>query len=265
MHPTRSPRVERLADGVEIWLGDCRSCIEQIGAVDHVLMDPPYEAHMHAAKRGKKTFGAQRKIRTDGHANPPPVDFSSIDGLREVVVKPLVSLCSGWFVAFCTPEGIAPWRDAIEAAGARYKRACFWTKPDSAPQFNGQGPAFAVEPFVTAWCGTGVSRWNGGGRRNWFTHPTNQPDREGTHPTEKPVPLMSEIVGLFTSAGQKILDPFMGAGTTGVAAVRAGRQFAGIEIDPKYFAIAARRISAALTQTDMFIEIPKPHRAEPML
>ena len=120
MHPTRSPRVERLADGVEIWLGDCRSCIEQIGAVDHVLMDPPYEAHMHAAKREKKTFGAQRRIRTDGHANPPPVDFSSIDGLREVVVKPLVSLCSGWFVAFCTPEWIAPWRDAIEAAGARY-------------------------------------------------------------------------------------------------------------------------------------------------
>ena len=263
-----TPTVERLADGVELWLGDCRDCFEQIGLVDHVLMDPPYESHMHKAKAaasGRKAFGAKRRIRTDGHANPPPVDFSSIDGLREVVVEPLVKSCSGWFIAFCTPEGISPWRDAIEAADARYKRACFWVKTDGAPQFNGQGPAFAVEPFVTAWCGKGVSRWNGGGRRNWFVHATNQPDRDGNHPTEKPLPLMSEIVALFTSPDERILDPFMGSGTTGVSAVRAGRRFVGVETDPKYFAVAARRIQAALRQTDMFVEIAKPIRQEAML
>jgi site-specific DNA-methyltransferase (adenine-specific) len=261
--PSRSLRLE-IADGVELWRGDCRNIFAKIGTVSHVIFDPPYERHMHDAKREKKIYGAQRRIRTDGHANPPPVDFASIDGLREIIVKPLVAMCDGWFIAFCTPEGIAAWRDAIEAAGARYKRACFWDKPDSAPQFNGQGPAFGVEAFVTAWCGRGVSRWNGGGRRNLFSHPTNQPDREGTHPTEKPVPLMAEIVALFTNPGDVVFDPFMGSGTTGVACARAGHRFIGCEIDQRYFEVAERRIRQALAQADLFVDVPEP-RQEAML
>ena len=54
-----------------------------------------------------------------------------------------------------------------------------------------------------------------------------------------------------------ILDPFMGSGTTGVAAVKLGRKFIGIEIEPKYFDIACKRISDALKQPDMFVEQPK--------
>src|SRR5262249_42017999 len=53
-----------------------------------------------------------------------------------------------------------------------------------------------------------------------------------------------------------ILDPFMGSGTTGVAAVKLGRRFVGIEIDPGYFDIACRRIDDALKQPDMFVEVP---------
>jgi site-specific DNA-methyltransferase (adenine-specific) len=67
-----------------------------------------------------------------------------------------------------------------------------------------------------------------------------------TVPREKPI------------GHQGWLDPFMGSGTTGVAAVKLGRKFIGIEIEPKYFDIACRRISEALKQPDMFIEKPKP-------
>jgi hypothetical protein len=56
---------------------------------------------------------------------------------------------------------------------------------------------------------------------------------------------------------ETILDPFMGSGTTGVAAVKLGRKFIGIEIEPKYFDIARRRISTALAQPDLFIETPR--------
>ena len=59
-----------------------------------------------------------------------------------------------------------------------------------------------------------------------------------------------------------ILDPFMGSGTTGVAAVKLGRKFIGIEIEEKYFSIACRRISQALAQPDMFVEPPKPAKQE---
>jgi site-specific DNA-methyltransferase (adenine-specific)/modification methylase len=55
-----------------------------------------------------------------------------------------------------------------------------------------------------------------------------------------------------------ILDPFMGSGTTGVAAVKLGKRFIGIEVEPKYFDIACRRIAEATKQTDLFIEKPKP-------
>jgi site-specific DNA-methyltransferase (adenine-specific) len=119
---------------------------------------------------------------------------------------------------------------------------------------NGQGPAFAVEPFVTSWCAPGYSRWNGGGRRNMFQHPTNQSDRDGRHPTEKPLSLFAELIGLFTDPGQLICDPFMGSGTTGLACIKRGRRFVGIEKDPKYFDIACERIDFAARQPDMFGE-----------
>lgn len=253
----RMVTTETIAEGVVLHLGDCREILPGLES-DACITDPPYEAHMHAAKRGVKVYGAQRRIRTDGHANPPPVDFASIDGIRAEVAPMMVKGCNGWLLAFCTPEGVAPWRDAIEAAGAKYKRACFWDKPDSAPQFNGQGPAMAVEAFVSAWCGKGHSRWNGGGRRNIFRHMTKQSDRHGVHPTEKPVSLMCELVELFTNAGEMVTDPFMGSGTTGVACVKLGRRFTGIEVEQKYFDIARKRISDALKQQDFFIEKPAP-------
>lgn len=85
------------------------------------------------------------------------------------------------------------------------------------------------------------------------------------HPTEKPVGLMKWCIEQIPPPALRILDPFMGSGTTGVAAVKLGRKFTGIEIEPKYFDIACRRISEALKQPDMFIESPKPAKQEAML
>ena len=76
---------------------------------------------------------------------------------------------------------------------------------------------------------------------------------------------MAEIVSLFTNAGDIVLDPFMGSGTTGIACVQAGRRFIGIENNPKYFALAERRITDALAQADLFVEVPVPAKQEAML
>jgi hypothetical protein len=85
---------------------------------------------------------------------------------------------------------------------------------------------------------------------------------EWGHPTEKPLDLMKWCILQIPPPATLILDPFMGSGTTGVAAVKLGRKFIGIEIEPKYFDIACRRISEALKQPDMFIEKPKPAKQE---
>ena len=78
------------------------------------------------------------------------------------------------------------------------------------------------------------------------------PVQQRSHPTQKPVGLMRWCINFLPDA-KTILDPFMGSGTTGVAAVQMGRKFIGIEREPKYFDIACSRIEQAQRQGDMFI------------
>jgi DNA modification methylase len=80
-----------------------------------------------------------------------------------------------------------------------------------------------------------------------------------THPTQKPVALMAWCIDRLKKA-QTILDPFMGSGTTGVAAIQMGRKFIGIEREPKYFDIACKRIEQAQAQGQMFA--PEPIKQE---
>ena len=72
------------------------------------------------------------------------------------------------------------------------------------------------------------------------------------HPTEKPVGIMERLISVVSGSGETILDPFMGSGTTGVAAVKNNRDFIGIEVDPAFFDIACRRIEDAQRQQRMF-------------
>jgi DNA modification methylase len=84
------------------------------------------------------------------------------------------------------------------------------------------------------------------------------------HPTQKPVALMEWCLGFLPNA-ETILDPFMGSGTTGVACVKLGRKFTGIELDEGYFDIACKRIEDAYKQPDMFVAPPAKPVQEAML
>ena len=249
---TAAKRVEFIGDCIMIE-GDCLEVMPQIGKVDHVVTDPPYEASLHAAKAHLSD------LRKDKGPELKEINFTAIDEIRSDVVRGAGGVCDGWFIAFCTVEGVWKWAEEINASPMKYKRACVWVKPDSTPQLNGQGPAQGAECFVTAWCGSGHAKWNAGGKRGVYRHCVNPSDRQGEHPTEKPWRLFAELATDFTNRGQTILDPFMGSGTTGVACVKTGRSFIGIELDPDYFDIACKRVREAYAQPDMFIaEKPKP-------
>jgi site-specific DNA-methyltransferase (adenine-specific) len=235
-----------------LYCGDCHDILPALQA-DHVISDPPYEDELHAA------IGRIR--RNDGREMIADLGFEGINATRHDISRLCVEASQGWCLLFTLAEGVREWRDALQAAGAKYDTCCAWVKPDSAPRFNGQGPARGFECFVTAWCAGGYRSWNAGGKRGIYRHTVNGPEREGTHPTEKPRALMAEIIGDFTNAGQTILDPFMGSGTTGVAAVQMGRRFIGIEREPKYFDIACRRIEEAQKQADLFIAAEPPRKA----
>ncbi len=78
------------------------------------------------------------------------------------------------------------------------------------------------------------------------------------HPSQKPAELMEHLIRTHTDEGDTILDPFCGSGTTGVACIRTGRNFIGIEINEEYADIARRRCEEAERQGDLFVNAPKP-------
>jgi DNA modification methylase len=88
--------------------------------------------------------------------------------------------------------------------------------------------------------------WNGMIRRGQ--------EERNEHPTQKPLGVMQWCIEQVPADAQTILDPFMGSGTTGVACAQLGRKFIGIEIEPKYFDIACKRIEAAYAQGRLFEE-----------
>jgi site-specific DNA-methyltransferase (adenine-specific) len=251
---------EEIIGDCRLILGDCLEVMPTLGDIGHVITDPPYEESLHKSKNSLSA-----PVRLDGGPDLQGLDFNSINEIREDVVRQVENICRGWFVAFCTIEGVAEWANVINASTLKYKRGCLWVKPDSTPQLNGQGPAQGAECFTVSWCGEGHARWNAGGKRGVYTHLTNQPDRTGLHPTEKPVPLMVEILNDFTSDKETILDPFMGSGTTGVACAKMGRKFIGIELEEKYFDIACKRIEEAYKQPDLFVSPPEKPVQEELL
>jgi site-specific DNA-methyltransferase (adenine-specific) len=187
-----------------LYLGDCLEVMPMLGAVDHVICDPPYEAILHKSKQ-QRSAG-----RYDAGPNLLGLDFDCIDPIRDAFVTVATDACGGWFIAFCTAEGVARWAEPINASAMKYKRACVWVKPDCTPQLNGECPAMGAEMFVCAWAGEGRSKWNSGGKRGVYTHLVNNPDRTGLHPTEKPVSLMAELLTDFTNEGQTICDSVHG-------------------------------------------------------
>jgi site-specific DNA-methyltransferase (adenine-specific)/modification methylase len=86
-----------------------------------------------------------------------------------------------------------------------------------------------------------------------FSHPVGR--ILNGHPSEKPLQLMRWTIETVKAFGT-ILDPFMGSGTTGVAAIQLGRKFIGIEREPKYFDIACQRIEQAVAQGQLFTPEP---------
>lgn len=219
-------REEILGDGhVRLLLGDCREVLPTLGKVDAVVTDPPYGTG--CAPRGGKTAGS---ISFDAVPNLPwdTLDVGWIDSISQSAIA-----------AFCHPA-TAP------ILGSKMKSDGLLIYVKSNPSPFGT----SIEACVT----------RGFGRRCPQHIEAYNAFNGQVHPTQKPLEVMEFVCR--RAPGNIILDPFMGSGTTGVAAVKLGRKFIGIEIHEPYFDIAVRRISDALKQPDMFIEKPKPPTQE---
>lgn len=219
-------RIECLAPGVTLHLGDCQEMLSRRDAVDCIITDPPYDKATHTGARSRKSL-SKSVIDFD------PVSTAQLAEYADSFCK----VARRWVVMTCAWQHAA----ALERAAVPLVRLGVWVKPNAAPQFTGDRPGMGWEA-VAILHRPGRKRWNGGGHHAVWRCPVVR----GGHPTQKPDRLLAEWVRLFSNPGETILDPFMGSGTTGVAAVRLGRRFTGYEIDRKYFDLACRRIEEAL-------------------
>lgn len=247
-------RIETIGTATLI-LGDCLAALPTLqGGVQAVITDPPFEADAHTQQRRVLGKGITRSRDLDNQ----PLPFAALlPEQRDGLAAWSASNCRGWFLAFCQTEAVGTWRSALEGAGAKWRRAGIWVKPDGSPQISGDRPGQGHEAIAIAWCGTGRSKWNGGGRHGVFTYckhdgGTGHGGAPKDHPTQKPMLLMNQLVHLFSQPGQTVCDPFMGSGSTGVACVNQGRAFIGIEVNEEYFGIAVSRIRAAQSQQRLF-------------
>jgi site-specific DNA-methyltransferase (adenine-specific) len=209
-----------------------------IGSVQAVITDPPYGDEVHDKEKVGRT--------ATGEVDAVPVPF---EALTSDDVHFLADYCHdnvvGWALVFCQAEQIPAWRRIMDSyEKIRYFRPMLWIKPDAKPNFRGHGPGVGHETIQAYWCGGGRQSWNAGGKVGIYYH--NRSRRQGDrHPTEKPVSLMKDLVRDFTNPGDTILDPFMGCGSTGVAALELGRKFIGIEQNQTYFDEALKRLDEA--------------------
>jgi len=216
-----------------IYNADCLDVLPQIERVDHVITDPPYEAQAH-------TNSMRRSTARDGSFARDALTFDPIDEKTRVEVALEIGRIVGrWSITFCQIEASTKWIAEFENAKLKYKRTCIFVKPNGHPQFTGDRPGMGYETFVCMHA-NGAFKWNGGGKHGVYTF--NVEANAFDHQTVKPLKLMKQLIVDFTDAGETVLDPFMGTGTTLRACKDLGRKCIGIERDKKYCDIAVRRL-----------------------
>jgi DNA modification methylase len=239
-------------DLVTLYHGDCLRVLPTLATVDHIITDPPYGVDVYSRMRnpdsgaGDDRRYGRRRFAIKGGDSLSAMKAGAIGSLADLVepcAREFARLCERWCLVFSDVESCHEWRGALTAAGLRYIRTGAWVKPDAMPQMTGDRPAVGFEPCTIA-AGPKRLRWNGGGRQALWTHNIVKGSLRPHHPCPKPEALMIDLIGAFTDPDlETILDPFAGSGTTLYAAKRLGRKAIGIEIEERYCAVAAERLS----------------------
>jgi DNA modification methylase len=203
--------------GAVLIRGDCREVLGEVGAVDAVCTDPPYGL-------GAKWTGGQHKWPLahggDNYKTIRQWDNEAAD-LSWISTPAIV--WGGQYFGLPPSSGWLIWDKIVRNFTSGHCELA-WTSLDQPIRaFSFSHGALATEGKV--------------------------------HPTQKPVALMEWCLGFLPDA-KTILDPFAGSGSTGVACVKQGRRFIGIEREPEYFDIMCRRIEQAYRQADLFISQP---------
>jgi site-specific DNA-methyltransferase (adenine-specific) len=220
----RMPFEEATIGPCRLIRGDCLEVLPTLGIVDAVVTDPPYGIDYDASKssqRGIKSF-EQFAGEKELFDPTPLLDFDDA----------ILWGCNNYCHAIPPQSGQWYFWDKVtrNALNVRIAEGEYcWHKQGTKPR-----------AFRHLWSGA---------------YRASESGIERLHPTQKPVALMRWCVEMTTGS---IIDPYMGSGTTGVACVELDRSFIGIEIEPRYFDMACRRIEEAWGKGSLFDDTKKP-------
>jgi len=243
MKPRMNDEIQAVLAGESqgcVLCGDCLDMMKEIpdGAVDIALTDPPFSRDTHT--------GARSKGDDDHPSGHIAIDFESCDVsvIRQAFAA---AKAKRWVVSFIDWQYALPLK-THPPDGLKFIRLGAWIKLNPMPQLTGDRPGQGWEAIAILHP-PGVKRWNGGGSSATWVHGTSRYGWFGpsSHPTEKPLSLVSDMVEKFSDAGELILDPFCGSGTTLVAAKMLGRRYIGIDISQEYVDVANARLQAVDT------------------
>lgn len=225
----------------EVLNADCLEVLAGLdaGSFDAMITDPPYGTDVPRDGYGRRQNygGVAPRIANDSDLG--------VMGHAMTLAFPLLKRDS-WATVFCSPKNRRGAEDACLAAGFAIKGEIVWDK--KAPGLGG-GIRYQHETILL--CAKGEPS----GNSSLFSVLSYFVDRNGRgqrHPHEKPVGLLRQLVSYASRPGDRILDPFAGIGGTPVACVIEGRSCLGCEIDPGYWAVAARRLADEVSRPSLF-------------
>ena len=226
--------------------GDCRELLKQIpsNSIDLIITDPPYEI---VAGGAGGAFGADKRdyhkayavLDCEKHAPGGIIcsgfDFAILDELCRVMKKVNIYI-------WCSKLQVRKLLDYFEDRGCATD-ILTWHKTNPTPTCN--NTYLSDTEYLIFARDKGVKVYGSyHTKRKYYVTPTNKADKaKYGHPTIKPLHIIQNLVINSSLEGDTVLDPFMGSGTTGVAALNTGRNFIGIELDETYYEIASKRLS----------------------
>lgn len=251
--------VERIGDA-ELYLGDCREILPMVSG-DMILTDPPYgimSNHDSLTARWEDVLNKEerpdtRPIQGDTMTEAFGLFKFLLDAGAEAV-KPGCVLCT-FAGSGCGPVPIsAIWAvEILQHPKWDFKTTVIW---DKGPIGMGWHYRNSYEAILVAVRKGSRIRWMDSSMRieNILRAGRFRKiiPRRNQHPTEKPWELAAFFISLHTNEGDTVIDPFMGGGSFGEGAIRAGRKFIGIEVDEKFFSMAVERIKNVYLQAKLF-------------
>lgn len=219
-------RVETIG-GATLYLGDAYEIRPTLGWFDADVMDPPYEFRAE----GGGLYRESRKGMDD-------IIESGLDqGFDHSVIN---SLLCGAAIVFCHNDQLPKLLPYLDGNFKR-QAVCIWRKKNPQPVANKHYQP-VMEFYIHAWNDGFHPQGALADLDRQIVAMSPRGDAKFGHPTVKPDDVMNKI--MRNVAGRSVCDPFMGTGSTGVAALRAGKRFVGIEKNPVHFETACRRIEA---------------------